>query len=213
MIISSRIDNVKINIDVEENKKYGIMLSGGLDSAILLYFILLDANQKNIILDITPFTIIKHDGSYNYVNSMIDYLNSLFQTSVPYTTLVGDPNTRHDLHSINARKEIKNICPDLDHMFSGLNQNPPFILNCVKNLGWIPPNRPSVNLSSFELMPFLNLYKTHIIDFADQYQQQKLFELTHSCTERIEGKCKICFQCEERAWAFEELKLKDYEKI
>jgi hypothetical protein len=29
---------------------------------------------------------------------MIDYLNSLFQTSVPYTTLVGDPNTRAMSH-------------------------------------------------------------------------------------------------------------------
>jgi hypothetical protein len=213
MIILSRVDSTEIKIEVEESKQYGIMLSGGLDSAVLLYFILLDAKQKNLTLDITPFTIIKYDESYKFVNLIIDYLNNLVGCSIPYTTLIGNPDTRHDLHSINARKEIKNIKPKLDHLFSALNQNPPFTLKCVKELGWTPPNRLTSNLSIFEITPFLDLYKTHIVDLADQYGLHHLFELTHSCTEKTNERCNVCFQCEERAWAFKELNLTDTGKI
>lgn len=213
MVIRSRLDNKEIEINVEENKKYGIMISGGLDSAVLLYLILLDAKLKNINLDITPFTITKTDGSYLYVDPIIDYLNNLLKTNIPYTTLIGDPNTPHDQHGINARIEVKKRCPNIDHMFSALTQNPPFTLKCVEDFGWTAPNRLTKPPNSYEIMPFLNLYKSYIIDFADQYNLHKLFEITHSCTEKTNTRCGICFQCEEREWAFRELNLLDTGKI
>ena len=43
--------------------RYGIMLSGGLDSAVLLYLIL----DESPTINIQPFTIPKHDGALLYI--------------------------------------------------------------------------------------------------------------------------------------------------
>ena len=89
-------------IDICKNKKYGIMLSGGLDSAILLGLLLLE--NKNI--NIQPFTIPKTDGAMLYADPVIAYINSKFDTSIPNTIKVGDPNVHHRQQSKTAVKEI-----------------------------------------------------------------------------------------------------------
>ena len=58
--------------ELDVTKKYGIMLSGGLDSAILLSLIV----QDNPSIDMQPFTIPKHDGSALYADNIVDFVNN-----------------------------------------------------------------------------------------------------------------------------------------
>lgn len=203
MKVLSRLDSNEVNVDVRENVKYGIMLSGGIDSSMVLYFALADAKAKGINIDIQPFSILKHDQSYKYVDSIIDYFNHQFNTTIPYTVLVGNANLHHTIQGSTAVGEVFRKYPSIGILFSGLNQNPPEPWGDPK---WVKPNRPNPSYSIAKMkFPFLHLYKTHIIDLMFEYGQEELMNLTHTCTELTDGRCDVCFQCNERAWAFEQL--------
>jgi asparagine synthetase B (glutamine-hydrolysing) len=105
-----------LNID----KKYGIMLSGGLDSAVLMYLIL----KENKNINIQPFSIPKHDGSHLFVSKILEYFEVLFDINIPSTTLVGDSGVHHTDQSTIAVKEIFKTYPAIDFLFFATNQNP-----------------------------------------------------------------------------------------
>jgi 7-cyano-7-deazaguanine synthase in queuosine biosynthesis len=185
-------------LDINSNFKYGIMLSGGLDSAILLYLILKE--NKNIVIQ--PFTIPKHDGSHRYVNSIVEYLKIQFDIFIPSTILIGDPEVHHTKQSTVAVKEIFKNYPLIDFLFFATNQNP--IVNfdySVYKLGGFP-NRVKKSSHPKILMPFIEMYKDQILKAVFDNNQEKLLLLTHSCTEQKTGRCGQCFQCNERTWAF-----------
>lgn len=195
----SRIDRQKIILDVDISKKYGIMLSGGLDSAVLLYLIIKEFPE----IDIQPFTIPKSDGAILYSIPLIKHFNKKFNLKIPDAIAVGDPTVYHRLQSIVAVKEIfRNY--NIDFLFIALNQNPPELDNLPG-----APNRTKKADNSKILLPFVNLLKTHIVDLIFEYDQQDLIGITHSCTEQKEGRCNKCWQCIERAWAFSILKKED----
>lgn len=209
MEICSRIDQSKIKINIQPNTNYGIMLSGGMDSAMVLYFVLLAAKDRRV--DIQPFSILKNDHSYKYVNLIIEYFNRQFNVRIPETILVGNANLHHTIQGSTAVGEVFRKYPAINVLFSGLNQNPPEPWGDPK---WIKPNRPNPSYSIAKMQfPFLHLHKTHIVDFMFEHRQEPLMELTHTCTELTDGRCGQCFQCNERAWAFEQLGKTDTGKL
>jgi len=197
MEILSRLDGKKIVVKIQQNKKYGIMLSGGLDSAMLLYLILLE----NKFCNIQPYSIPKHDGSHKYVQGILEYFNTEFDIELPKPIIVGNPAVHHSQQSRVAITELFLKYP-VDYLFIGLNQNPP---EPWVDPNWERPNRLSKSPSVRIILPFIELYKTHIVDLIFQFDQKYLVNLTHTCTEQPVGRCKQCFQCNERSWAFEQL--------
>lgn len=188
---------MKFNLD--QNLRYGIMLSGGLDSAILLGLLLLE--NENI--SIQPFTIPKSDGAGLYADPVIEYMNAKFDTHVPKTIMVGDPTVYHRLQSRTAVREIFEKYP-VDILYIAINKNP-------EELNSLPgaPNRDTKSNDPRIVFPFVNLLKTEILNMAIDNNLEDLFDITHSCTEQQIGRCGQCWQCTERAWAFSKLLLCD----
>jgi 7-cyano-7-deazaguanine synthase in queuosine biosynthesis len=186
-----------MNFHLQSDKQYGIMLSGGLDSAVLLYLILLE--KKDI--RIQPFTIPKHDGAMLYINNIIKYMNTHYQIQLPDTITVGDKNLPHADQGPNAVREIKQRY-SVDHLFFGSNQNPPIDLGGTNPVRIRPPDSSIV-------CPFFDLFKTDIVNLAVEHNLQDLFNITHSCTELQTTRCNTCWQCKERAWAFTTLNIID----
>lgn len=186
-------------ITTDNAKQYGILLSGGLDSAILLY-LLVSVNPE---IKIQPFTIAKTDGAYLYADPIIDHFNAKFNLSIPKTIVVGDPTVYHRLQSTTAVKEIFDKHP-VDYLFIGINQNPP-------ELSSLPgaPQRAKYSPDPRIIFPFVNLYKHNILKFMYDADQQDLVNITHSCTEQQLGRCNKCWQCTERAWAFTQIEKQD----
>lgn len=205
MQIISRLDNQNINIEIDPNKQYGIMLSGGLDSAILFYLILKEFLLINSLPKIKIFTIPKHDGARLYIDNIVDFLKKEFNVSLPSTIEIGDPDVYHGDQSKVALTELFQKYPEIDYVYMATNQNPPqeFILPGTY------PNRVKNSGSPRVLLPFIKLYKTHILDLIFENNVQELINITHSCTEQKIGRCNQCFQCHERKWAFEQLSKKD----
>jgi hypothetical protein len=182
-------------IETDNEKHYGILLSGGLDSAILLHLLI----KINPSINIQPFTIAKTDGAYLYADPVIDHFNQKFNLSIPKTIVVGDPTVYHRLQSTTAIRDIFSKHP-VDHLFIGINQNPPEL----KDLPGAPKRDTKSNDPRI-IFPFVDLYKHNILEFMYADNQEDLIDITHSCTEQQVGRCNQCWQCTERAWAFKQL--------
>lgn len=205
MEITSRIDGSKISINIEPDKTYGILISGGLDSAMMLHLMLLDAQQKNFTPKIVPYCINKNDGSTNFVKPILDYFSKRFNTTFPEPKYYGDPNTPHAIMSRLAITEMKKSGENFDYLYIGINQNPPDI-DCDSI--WGPGNYPNRTKSSevdWIVLPFVHLYKHHVLDLMFEHNLEEIFNISHSCTDRNVGRCNKCFQCTERMWAFRKL--------
>jgi hypothetical protein len=188
-------------IKIDQNLKYGIMLSGGLDSAVLLYLIL----KENKNINMQPFSIPKNDGSYLYVNKILKYFETIFQIDIPDTILVGDSNAHHTQQSKTAVIEILKKYPTIDFIYFATNQNPVNDFDYSLYPTGSYPNRVKGSEHPKILMPFIEKYKDEILKTVFDNDQEELLLLTHSCTEQKTGRCGQCFQCNERAWAFRQL--------
>jgi 7-cyano-7-deazaguanine synthase in queuosine biosynthesis len=197
MIYTSELDGKQIEITIDKNIKYGIMLSGGLDSAVLLYLLYI-----NGATNIQPYTIDKADGSSMYASRVVEHLNRKFGIRLPLPILVGDPSVHHSLQSRTALTDIfTNYSVDL--LFNALNKNP----DEMNELPGAPKRATSAPPKV--VLPFVDLYKTHIIELMYELGQEDLLNVTHSCTEQSIGRCGECWQCQERAWAFKQLSKQD----
>lgn len=197
-------------VDVLPNTKYGIMLSGGLDSACLMYLIIEECLTKNIDVNLSVFNIPKTDGSSLYVNNIITYFNKKYDLKIPAAIKVGNPKAHHTEQSKTAITDIFTNY-NIDKLFVGTNQNPPPPFDLKKfGEGKYPDRVTSSPDPSKIIMPFINLHKSHVVDILFQTKQQELIEITHTCTERQVGRCGECFQCQERKWAFDQLQEEDY---
>jgi hypothetical protein len=190
---------MNITIDMTADLKYGILLSGGLDSAVLLYLMLLECKNKQITPYIQPFTIEKSDRSYEFVPKILDYFNDMFGISLPPTIPVGDSILHHTQQTRSAYFDIIESHPEIDVIYMGTNAIPPEPL-----VGLAPVRVDTSNVENLKV-PFFDLYKTHIIEMVYAYNIEPLLNITHSCTEQALTPCNMCWQCNERIWAFRKL--------
>ena len=174
------------------------MLSGGIDSAVLMYLVLKEFIVKGIPPTLHSFTIPKTDGAELYVENIISYMESRFDIKLPLPIIVGDPTLHHSRQGISAVYEIKAKYRYIDKLFFGSNKVPSI------ELSGTAPKRLE-DTSGFIITPFWDCYKTEIIKLALENNLNELFDITHTCTEQQIGRCNQCWQCNERAWAFKEL--------
>jgi len=186
----------------EEKKRIGVMLSGGADSALLLYMIAKEQFLHNADHDIIPLTIARSDGAVLYSPGIVNYVNKFFGMNIPQPALIGKPDLPHKdvvrLGVVAAFAKHK-----LDYVYLGETQLPPDPV-----LG-VYPVRSQQSPHQQVILPFVGLYKTHVIDMYYTLRQEELLKLTHSCTERTIWRCDECFNCSERAWAFNKLNRTD----
>lgn len=200
MILVSNLDNTSIEITVSNNLRYGILLSGGLDSAVLLFLLMTEYKNLNIEPNIKIFTIPKTDGSYLYVPGIISKINEKFNSNLRPTTLVGSSCDHHTVQVSHATRDI--FTSDVvDELFIATNQNPPeeeFDFLQFKNGANIRSKEVTARIHK----PFFILRKSHIVDFMYQFNAEELAVLTHSCIKMTDTRCTVCFPCKERQWAF-----------
>lgn len=200
MILTSKLNKLSTTITVSDQIRYGILLSGGLDSAVLLFLLMTEYRNLNIDPNIKIFTIPKSDCSYKYVPAIINEINQQFKSNLQPTILVGNSEDHHTVQVKNATRDIFKSAL-VDELFIATNQNPPeeeFDYKQFKN----GANVRFKELTEKIHQPFLFLQKSHIIDFMFQFNAEKLSTLTHSCIKMTDTRCTVCFPCKEREWAF-----------
>jgi hypothetical protein len=174
-------------------RKVGVLVSGGMDSA-LLYYLLVKLNfEQGFTHKITPYTILRKDGSCRFAQDVIDYVHRQFGLTSTSTEVVGDPTLHENL-------QVESGCADVlkkeNIIYLGLIEE-----MAAFTIGWRDPIKWEE--TDTRLYPLKNLNKSHIVDLIYYFNQEPLFELTHSCN--MPGKCGSCNGCNERQWGFDQL--------
>jgi asparagine synthetase B (glutamine-hydrolysing) len=71
------------------NKNLGVLVSGGIDSALLYYLLLKQNQEQGNTHNIKAYTILRKEGSRQYALPVINYINSLF--NLPEQELITSP--------------------------------------------------------------------------------------------------------------------------
>ena len=200
---------VKIQLDTA--KRIGILLSGGMDSAIMLFLILKEIADNKLNVDLTVYNVPNvNDNAIVYSRRVVDYLERHFNTVIKLVNIGDGRATPLKLIKQPAAHLLES--GQVDVLYSGQNQFPPeaqaWTAYQEATGGFVRrnPNEPDSAVAKF---PFIKLYKHHILDIYRQFNLLELAAITHSCTAQKEGRCEQCLWCVERAWAFSKLGLTD----
>lgn len=180
--------------------RIGVLVSGGLDSA-LLYYLIRKLTLSDNRFSVVPYIITRNDGSSRYAQPVIDYVHEILGIEQQYATKLDIDETDSELQVAAGMRELRNT--DRNLIYIGIIQTlEEHALHGVPK-PYVPTNSERFNY------PLKDLTKAHIVQLIIQLGLEKLFTLTHSCVYDIDTPCGDCNRCNERAWAFNQLGLID----
>jgi 7-cyano-7-deazaguanine synthase in queuosine biosynthesis len=183
---------------LEQKNTIALFLSGGLDSAVCVYCMMKISQELNLQ---NQFKLYNFTGSELQCAAAINvknYLNTLtgFEFEFNY---VDDMRAAPSL-SVLQYDKTRELMQDenIDMILRFDNQVP-------EHLKSIPtaPGRVKWQNEKFDV-PVFDFYKDEIVALGLELNLENLIELTKSCLQEQEVRCGECFQCQERAWAFEQ---------
>jgi len=216
MAVRKSIDCVGTNLDIYEGP-IGILVSGGADSAILLYHLMKHSKDKIHIFSY-------NSPRFNVINLRVN-ISVAIQVVETCIRLTGNTNIEHHISYCDNLYDMPEQFIEekrVKMVYSGATSLPPKkVLDTFKlrslELDTRDPNveRDVLRFNKY-YSPWTNIDKKII---ASMYKEEKLIEklytTTRSCTydpthhyfiENIKdpgtGHCGECWWCEERYWAF-----------
>lgn len=181
-------------------RRVAVLVSGGLDSAVL-YYIIKYLSLQDTRYEVTPYTLERNDGSKNHAQLVIDYVHDILDCDRKPTTYIPISETDNNRQVVEGIAKMSMESANL--LYMGYIKTLP-----EHTLHGVPPPYVPVDREDFK-SPLKDLTKIHVVDLAMRLGIEKIFELTHSCVYDIEGRCNTCNRCNERAWAFDQLSLID----
>lgn len=203
--ISSPTGDRQISIALPQSGRIGILTSGGIDSSVMLALILTARKAENPTLPIIALNVKRGFGTERFSKAMIERMEEHFEMEIPFQYV------QHPIDTLHHECLTRPIVPLLDlgiisKVYSADTSNPPEFEHEQA------PNRTRVQ-DQFKFprwnLPFLHCDKSHIVGLMHQLNVGFIEELSHTCFAQDEYRCKVCFQCEERAWAYKTLSLTD----
>lgn len=227
---------MKINIP---EGKIGVMVSGGIDSAIAWYLIYSQCLEKGQTC--IAFTAPKLDKSVESSTKVLQYVADKLGGSVTNPIVLGYqlPDESDEYCSVRCVMEIeKNHL--VDYLFSGDNDRPNeeqraeieamySITSPEDCYPYVPHDvfykiydtlHEKPNSTTYGINPFKGMSKPDVLNILTRMGKtnilQDLSEITRSCinipTEETPGHCGHCWWCKEREWAFNKIGIKDLRK-
>jgi hypothetical protein len=192
-------DRRTLILDLPPTSKIGVLVSGGIDSA-LLYYLLLDIKQQtNSPIEITPIVIHRKEGSKHFARPIVERINQIFdiykKPKQLGNTMLPEPQQVASavMHAFSLLQ--------LETVYVGVISNRPEHL-----IGFDPI--PIVEHPSVQT-PFKNLEKSHVVDIYYQLGIEHILPFTHSCDQHETVACGSCNGCRERAWGFNQIGKQD----
>lgn len=179
---------------ISRNYKIGVLVSGGIDSALLYYLLLYENQFLKKKFEITPYTILRKEGSKNYAIKVINYINSIFNIPCHTLNVVGDATLSEFQQVESGAIEVLLFN---DFLYTGIIEARP-----EHSINWI---RHKFSETFRKKYPLLHLQKSHVIDLIYTLSLEPIFQITHSCAVNEITPCLECNGCRERKWGFLEL--------
>lgn len=209
----------------------GIQLSGGLDSALLLFLTVKAVEESGLNIKIQPISVFIPTKVKNIAatDAIIDKIRNITDVDFINNGIVIDmPMNETSTADGKKDKFFSNMIKEMFHTgkinfeYNGNTKNPPADARKYwKNDEFRQKNRDnacSIYTTSHSASPHYNMNKKDIINL---YHKHNLIEtvapLTVSCDENISVvhdlkttvPCGTCWWCEERKWGFESNNIKD----
>lgn len=180
----------------------GAFCSGGFDSTLLLYYLFKVYHENNITKPLWIFTVPRTDGSVDHARRVIDWLSSIYPDVEYRVETPGDPGLHHSQQVLSGIKEVLRNHPDITLLLG--DTAIPEELHESSAPVRVVSNHPRV------LQPFIDECKTTTVSLANQSGiLTQISQITHTCTESATLRCRVCWQCRERSWAYGKLGLID----
>jgi 7-cyano-7-deazaguanine synthase in queuosine biosynthesis len=204
-------DTVEFNI---YTGSVGICVSGGADSALMLYFALKYSNSA-----IHIFSSANQKKWLRNTHASINVISKCAELTGNYKFV------HHIIYEVTQTKQNLFVLPMqyladgiVSTVYTGVTKNPPFevmknfTLENIENFERDPTVVRSVKQGDW-YMPWTNLDKQDLHTIYQQYDLlDTLFPVTRSCEwinqdwpDPVMGHCGKCWWCEERQWGFGKL--------
>lgn len=179
----------KLN-NIEKESEIAILVSGGLDSAILYFLLIRENINTGNRFNITPFTMMRKEGSRYYAKNVINWIHRFYGIPEIELNLVGN-NSLPEIQQVeSAINEI--FTRQISYVYIGIIEARP-----EHSINWF---RAKFNETVNRKYPFLQLEKSHVIDLYLQNNLLELLNLTYSCAVNEQIACGQCNGCNERIW-------------
>lgn len=216
-ICGPEADKREVTFSVPEDPGKNLLaaISGGVDSAVMLYVLAQMNKEHQLQHKIFPVTVTntvsETDESLLHARKVIKWVSAELDVAFEQHIIGGDNRLPHNkitnsflLAQMATRKfqhlyVAENKIPPIPFPFGDKNDFP----GLAPRLAPVRKGNPTGNAAG--ILPFSDVFKTHIVDLYFQLGITELLEFTHSCAERQVGKCHLCWWCSERQWAFREL--------
>ena len=220
MIVENSQDNITIDVP-ESYKNIGFKLSGGADSAIVLYMLSKYITETGRNCKIIPITICHAGKAFQlqYACKIIFFMEETFGVKF------GKHFTGVNHHASSYTTVQDNIVAncyrneEIDCHFSGITANPPKeVMESFNTAGpqddrnRLTDKKPQIGGGTI-FFPLINIDKQGVRELYEKYNlMDTLFPLTRSCeafTDDFSKHCgeyrdeiSVCWFCKERLWGF-----------
>jgi len=183
--------------------KQALLYSGGVEST-LLYYTLLQKATETQCLDL--FIVDRYNNPVGRAMTLYNMLRQEFEDESSTCQHLTTPDKLNNTERMMYA--VKELSKFYDAIHWGINAYPPNIRpkqDQFKNLQRKLERYPQLRL------PYIEHTKDWVIEQYCKYNIQWILPYTHSCGEPVDEPCGECFNCKERAWAYQKLDL-DLEK-
>ena len=179
---------------LKQHNKIGIMLSGGLDSGTLSWCIFKLIADNNLDKDVTVYTVARTDNSLTHANKIRTILEQYFDIEIKHK--IRGSKAVH--HSQQVNSGVISAMKDNDIVFTAETRKPDHMqTEHFERIRWDGGG------SGFS-QPWFDLTKDVIVATAIECGLTDIMKYSHTCTQTPMIRCRECWWCGERAWAFSE---------
>lgn len=174
-------------------KKITVLVSGGIDSAVLLYLLAREIVENNleIELDVVSFSSVVNNKK---IKQVIQYIEQKFFIKIPYNLSAKSGWIREVVSNVFE------VCQS-DYVYTGCNL---VVTDKFTPTRYITNDTPPVRGEPFNerhLRPFINYDKIKILELYIEHNLLDLLKITHSCGFSSIEECGECYFCTEKIWA------------
>lgn len=202
-----------MHIEIHQNLKIGVSLSGGADSALLAFILM--SNYTN---DLHFFTYASKEKHFRTIKNSSEVISKCIEITRKincYHHIKYDYTQERNKFLNFLTNEIDNKVVDI--IYTGTTSTPPDEVQATftEQLQSDIKSRRRDNFQKSQwshenklFHPLINYNKKDIFDLYKKYDLlDTLFPLTNSCEnlEKFTGHCGSCWWCQERFWAFDKL--------
>lgn len=205
--VSTATGKRTINIELPTSP-YGVFVSGGIDSSILLCLILKTREVEKNTVPFMCYNVERGFGTEKFSEDMMMWISKFFQHPIPFKHVPLPVGTPHD-QCLIAPSQLLFDSKEVSVVFSADTSNPPGFVHAQA-----PERTPVEQQHSFPRwrLPFLHCDKSHIVQLMYDLDATFIRDVSHTCFATDDYRCGTCFQCAERAWAFETVGQVDHGK-